>query len=39
MNDDQWAAQKLRELMERVRKAVLMEYGRRARELGLPWRQ
>ena len=22
-----------------VRKAVLMEYGRRARELGLPWRQ
>ena len=38
MSDDQWAALKLWELMERVRKALLQEYGRRARELGLPWR-
>jgi hypothetical protein len=38
MSDDQWAAAKLRDLMERVRKALLAEYGRRARELGLPWR-
>ena len=38
MNDDQWAVMRLRELLERARKAVLLEYGRRARELGLPWR-
>ena len=38
MSDDQLAAAKLRDLMERGHKAVLLEYGRRARELGLPWR-
>lgn len=38
MSDDQWAAMKLRELMERVRRAVLGEYTRRSKELGLPWR-
>jgi len=38
MSDDQWAALKLRELMERVRRAVVAEYSRRSRELGLPWR-
>jgi len=38
MSDDQWAALKLRELMERVRRATLAEYMRRSKELGLPWR-
>jgi hypothetical protein len=38
MSDDQWAAAKLRELLERVRNNVIKEYMRRSRELGLPWR-
>jgi len=38
VDDDQWAALKLRELMELVRRALLVEYQRRCRELGLPWR-
>jgi hypothetical protein len=38
MSDDQWAAMRLRELLERVRNNVIKEYMARARELGLPWR-
>jgi hypothetical protein len=38
MADDQWAKLKMKELMDRVRKALLAEYLRRSRELGLPWR-
>jgi hypothetical protein len=38
MSDDEWAAVKLRELMERVRNALIKEYMRRSKELGLPWR-
>ncbi len=36
MSDDQWAAAKLRELLQRVRNALIKDYMARARDLGLP---